>query len=110
MKYLIPESKINKIILDYLNDNVSPDYNWGHGLHDFYRDEIEKYNQYTFPINGDDGYTYYGYYSGHKNVLEISEWLSDKLTALFGDNWQPVFNDWFEERSGLKIGTTIIDE
>ena len=24
MKYLIPESKINKIILDYLNDNVSP--------------------------------------------------------------------------------------
>ena len=110
MKYLITESKIKQIILDYLNDNVSPDYDWGPDLYKFYRNEIKKYNSYSFPINDEEAYTFYGEYASHKNVLEISEWLSNKLTALFGDNWQPVFNDWFEERSGLKIGTTIIDK
>jgi hypothetical protein len=110
MKYLFTESKINKIILDYLNDNVYPDYDWGPDLYDFYRDEIRKYNSYSFPINDVEAYAFYGEYANDKNVLEISEWLSNKLTALFGDNWQPVFNDWFEERSGLKIGTTIIDK
>ena len=110
MKYLITKSKINQIILDYLNDNVYPDYDWGPDLHKVYRNEIKKYNSYSFPINDEEAYTFYGYYSGHKNVLEISEWLSDKLTSLFGNNWQPVFNDWFEEKSGLKIGITIIDK
>ena len=104
MKYIITESKINQIILDYLNDNVYPDYDWGPDLYDFYKKEIRKYNSYTFPVDGYDGYTYYGEYANHKNVLEIHTWLSDKLTALFGDNWRPVFNDWFEEGSGLKIG------
>jgi hypothetical protein len=110
MKYLITESKINQIILDYLNDNVYPDYDWGPDLYDFYKDEIRKSNSYSFPINDVEAYAFYGEYANHKNVLEISEWLSNKLTALFGDYWIPVFNDWFEERSGLKIGTTIIDK
>ena len=107
MKHIITESKINQIILDYLNDNVYPDYDWGPDLYDFYRDEIRNYNSHSFPINDMEAYTFYGEYGNHKNVLEISEWLSDKLTALFGDNWQPVFNDWFEENSGLKIDINL---
>jgi len=34
--------------------------------------------------------------------------LVDKLTTLFGNFWQPVFKDWFEENSGLEVKKMII--
>lgn len=103
MKYRITESKINQIILSYLNDNMYPDYDWGHELHDFYRREIWRYNTYTFPINDVESYTYYGEYNGQKNLLEILPQVSEPLTSLFGDKWIPVFKEWFEKNSGLEV-------
>ena len=108
MKYIITESKINQIILNYLNDNVYPDYGWGPNLHNFYKGEIKRFNSYTFAINVDEAYTYYGLNNNNRNVLEIYGWLSEKLTSLFGNMWIPVFREWFEDMTGLEINKLII--
>jgi hypothetical protein len=108
MKYIITESKIKQIILNYLNDYVYPNYSSGPYVHNFYKGEIKRYNSYTFGINDDEGYTYYGLYDNDRNVLEIYPWLSEKLSALFGDKWVPVFREWFEDMTGLEINKLII--
>jgi hypothetical protein len=36
--------------------------------------------------------------------------LSEKLTSLFNNKWLPVFKEWFEDNSGLKVMQIINDE
>ena len=98
MKILITESKVNQIIRKYLESACYPDYNWGPELHDFYRKDVEKYGAYEFQINDEIAYAYYD-----TGTLEIYPWLSEKLTSLFGNRWEPVFIEWFEDNSGLKV-------
>jgi hypothetical protein len=31
------------------------------------------------------------------------DFVSDKLTSLFGDLWIPVFKEWFEKNSNLDV-------
>jgi hypothetical protein len=115
MKYLITESKLESTIHSYLTHYIHPDYNWGPELHDFYREDVKKYGRYDFLINDDIAYTYDGY-QGYADSDEVEEigilyilpWLVDKLTTLFGNFWQPVFKDWFEENSGLEVKKMII--
>jgi hypothetical protein len=108
MKYIISESKINQIILNYLNDNVYPDYSSGPYVHNFYQSQIDRFNSYTFGVNDEEAYTYYGLNDYNRNVLEIYGWLSEKLTSLFGNKWIPVFREWFEDMTGLEINKLII--
>lgn len=110
MKFTISESKMYSVIFNYLTHYVHPDYNWGPELHDFYQEDVKKYGMYDFLINDDIAYTYHGYQSNPFNdeleeigVLFIESWLANKLTTLFGNFWQPVFKDWFEENSGLEV-------
>lgn len=35
--------------------------------------------------------------------LDIMDFVSDKLTSLFGDLWIPVFKEWFEKNSKLEV-------
>jgi hypothetical protein len=32
---------------------------------------------------------------------------AEKLDGLFGDNWKPVFKEWFKENFGLEIKTIL---
>ena len=98
MKIIISENKVNQIIRKYLDDDFYPDYNWGPELHDFYKKDVKRYGSYEFQINDETAYVYY-----NTKTLEIYPWLDEKLTSLFGNKWLPVFKEWFEENSGLKV-------
>jgi len=109
MKVNVTKPKLNNIIKDYLTNNIYPDYDWGPELHDFYREDVEKYGSVNFYIDDSEAYNYHGYsdlLSGEiqeVGILYIEKWLSNKLSSLFGNFWVPVFKDWFEENSGLKV-------
>ena len=102
MKYLITESKAKEVILKYLDYYIEPDYGWGPELHDFYREDVERHGSYDFVINDRLAYSYW---DGNYNdkFLEMMPWVYDKLDGLFGDMWEPIFIEWFEKNSGLKV-------
>jgi hypothetical protein len=99
------EKDHNKFIYQYLTENYYPDYNWGPELHDFYREDIEKYGVYDFPIDDRYAYTYLGEWDGYDYLytLAVHEWLNKELTSLFGDKWIPIFKKWFENNTGLEV-------
>lgn len=102
MKYLITESKAKEVILKFLDYYIEPDYSWGPELHDFYREDVEKYGSYDFLINDSLAYSYWD--GNHNNkLLEVMPWVYNKLDGLFGDMWEPIFIEWFEKNSGLKV-------
>lgn len=104
MKYLITENKLNDVILKFLDYYIEPDYSWGPELHDFYREDVEKYGSYDFIINDRLGYVYYdGKNMPIKNLLEVRPFVYEKLDGLFGNKWEPIFIKWFEKNSGLKV-------
>ena len=105
MKYIIPESKINQIIYDFIKDRYYPDYNWGPELHDFYRKDVKKHGAYDFMVNDKLAYRYYGEYDGYDYLylLEVEEWIANELSTIFNDLWIPVFIKWFEDNSGLEV-------
>lgn len=109
MKILISENKINWLIREYLDDEYYPDYDWGPELHDFYKKDVKRYGGYEFEVNDKIAYAYYdsGFYD---KTLIIFPWLSEKLTSLFNNKWLPVFKEWFEDNSGLKVIQIINDE
>jgi hypothetical protein len=105
MKYIIPESKINQIIYDFIKDRYYPDYNWGPELHDFYRKDVKKHGAYDFMVNDKLAYRYYGEYDGYDYLylLEVEDWIANELTSIFNDLWMPIFIKWFEDNSGLEV-------
>ena len=104
MKYVITESKLNKVIYDYLTDMYYPDYKWGPELHDFYRKDVNKFGYYDFMIDDQTAYVYYGTYDKDKEgKLEVTSWLSQDLTSVFWNLWIPIFIELFQENSGLEV-------
>jgi hypothetical protein len=102
MKVVITESRLEKAITDYLDDSFYPDYNWGPELHDFYREDVERFGGYDFEVNDEVAYSYFNS-GGYTKTLIISKWLTKRLTSLFGHLWEPVFIKWFEDNSGLEV-------
>ena len=51
MKVIITENRAEQVILKYLDKYIEPDYSWGPELHDFYKEDIERYGSYDFVIN-----------------------------------------------------------
>lgn len=96
MKIIISENRVNQVIRKYLDETFYPDYGWDNP--DFYQKDVKQYGSYEFQINDETAYVYY-----NTKTLEIYPWLDEKLTSLFGDKWLPVFKEWFEENSGLKV-------
>ena len=85
MKYIIPESKINQIIYDFIKDRYYPDYNWGPELHDFYREDVKRHGSYDFEVNDKLAYRYYGEYDGYDYLylLEVEQWIANELSSIF---------------------------
>ena len=102
MKVIINKSKIESIILKYLDDNFYPDYNWGPELHKFYRSDVKRHGYYDFVINDEQAYSYFNMEHGN-NLLEVMPWVCEELDGLFGKLWEPVFIEWFEKNSGLPV-------
>lgn len=108
MKYIITESRVKDVIVGYLERYAHPDYDIGFELHDFYQNEIKTYGSYSFTIDDIEAYTYWGEYGGFKNRLEVHKGFFDDLTQKFGQMWIPIFKDWFEEKTGLKINRMLM--
>lgn len=123
MKYIITESKLERAIISYLDDNFYPDYGWDD--EEYYRGELEINNELDFYINDMDSYIYYGCNSGEKNdkhfepsgkleyykcpLLLIYPAVSQQLNSYFGDMWKPIFKKWFEENTGLTVNQITDD-
>jgi len=102
MKYLITESKLKDVIEKFLDFHIEPDYSWGPHLHDFYREDVERHGNYDFVINDRLAYSYWDG-NGNDKFLEVMPWVYEKLDGFFGNMWKPIFIEWFEKNSGLKV-------
>jgi len=105
MNVKLPKERIINIITKYLDRDVEPDYSWGPELHDFYEEDVKRHGSFDFVINDKLSYSYLGG-SGQfecQYCLFIEDYLSNRLTNLFGNLWIPIFKEWFEINSGLKV-------
>lgn len=111
MKIQIRQEQLNNLILNYLNKNYVPDYGWGSDLFDFYKNEVRTWNYVSFNINDILSFVYFekSHSTNQDRVLLINPWLGDDLTSLFGDFWIPVFKDWFESNTNLKVDNIRVD-
>jgi hypothetical protein len=119
MKYIITESKLERAIISYLDENFIPDYGWSNP--DVYQTTVKQYGDCDFFINDQDSYIYYGcnarggsntdkYFgpNGHLHsfecpLLSIYPSVSQQLNNYFGDMWKPIFKKWFEENTKLIV-------
>jgi len=117
MKVVITESRLESLIIDYLNDSYYPDYGWED--EEYYRGELKINNKLNFYIDDIDSYIYYGCNSGEKNdknfepsgkleyykcpLLSIYPYMAQRLDSAFGDIWKPIFKKWFEDNTGLEV-------
>ena len=122
MKVVITESRLESLIIDYLNDSYYPDYGWkGNSKSDIgYQDEIDKWGDIVFFVDDQESYIYYGcnanagpedeFFAGYGHLhnyecplLSISPYMSQRLDSAFGDIWKPIFKKWFEDNTGLEV-------
>jgi hypothetical protein len=102
MKVIITENRAEQVILKYLDRYIEPDYSWGPELHDFYKEDIERYGSYDFVIDDTLSYSYWleDDYTGR---LDVTPRVYNELDGLFGNMWEDLFVEWFEKNSGLKV-------
>jgi hypothetical protein len=131
MKYIINESKINKIIYNFIDDyydfnNISFTHPYEYD-DDGYENEDENiidyyYGDYQGIDDSDFIFTYYSYeyYSSdipseniHKEkapILEIrDDEIIERLNALFGMMWKPIFKQWFIDNFNLPVKTIVTE-
>ena len=127
MKVVITESRLEGLIIDYLNDSYYPDYGWkGNSKSDVgYQDEVDRWGDLVFFIDDRDSYVYYGCNAGSENdkmfntyghlrnykcpLLSIYPRVSERLDSTFGDIWKPIFKKWFENNTGLEVAQLTTD-
>ncbi len=103
MKIIITESKLNNTIVNYLDENFYPDYGWV--SQEDYSNEINKYGSYDFYINDEPRYTFS--VGDGVSELYVRDSTIEPLSDLFGDFWIPVFKEWFEKNTGLKVDSMV---
>ena len=122
MKVVITESRLESLIIDYLNDSYYPDYGWkGNSKSDIgYQDEVDKWGDVLFFVDDRESYIYYGcnanagpedeFFAGYGHLhnyecplLSIYPYMSQRLDSAFGDIWKPIFKKWFEDNTGLEV-------
>lgn len=123
MKVLITESRLEKLVMDYLDDIYIPDYGWSYPF--VYRKDVKQYGDLVFFINDQDSYVYYGCNAGSENdrlfasygnlhnykcpLLSVYPHVGERLAMMFGDIWEPIFKKWFEEHTGLEVAQLTTD-
>lgn len=104
---IFSEGKMDNLIVDYLNINLYPDYNWEPHASDLYRQDLERVGFFDFKVNDLPGYSYVGEKGGFSGfdpktlMIEPDVWKT--LDNYFGDRWESVFVKWFEDNTGLPV-------
>ena len=124
MKIIIAESKLDSIILNYINDmfpiedihfteHMDEDGNPDDSAYSFYFGDYNDGEEIIFRWYGKE------YWCGDdteilRHRIEQSPVLYfedsndfNKLTSMFGDKWEPVFIKWFTKNFGLNVKTVI---
>jgi hypothetical protein len=128
MKVVITESRLEKVITDYLDDFYYPNYGWkGNSRSDIgYQDEVDKWGDIVFFVDDQESYIYYGcnanagpedeFFAGYGHLhnyecplLSIYPYMAKKLDSTFGDIWKPIFKKWFEDNTGLEVAQFTTD-
>ncbi len=124
MKYIITESKLEEIIVNYLNNMYDiNDINWKHPLeNDEETDNWDEDPNRLYFYKGDDEYDdriFIWYDKEYWNVersdnakkfYENAPILDfengndlETLNGYFGDKWVPVFKKWFKDNFGITV-------
>ena len=118
MKYIITEQQAERLtqtILDYLNDNLTPIKGWQKTKE--YKKELKENDSELFLFIEDveqPGEKDHMWYSTHTNphvsikkedspVVLIPDSKAIALDGYFGDMWKPIFIEWFQNNTGLKV-------
>ena len=119
MKYIISESKLEKLMVDYF-DEVFPVHkiNWTYPYEEFEDGtEGEDPNRIEFYIGdwGDDNTLFRWYACEYFNrdsfaqstcpEIAIDPPYGNLLVSLFGDRWENPFKKWFTDNFNLKVKT-----
>ena len=125
MKLIITENRLHNLILNYIEDAYPiDDINYTEGYDDLGNPDDSSYVFYFGDYDDEYGETifrWYGenYWDGDDTELlrlriEQSPMLhfedsrdSEKLDSLFGNNWKPIFKEWFEKYFDLNIKTIL---
>ena len=112
MKYIISESRLNGIIVQFLDDTFHADHIWGPELYPLYKHEMDRHGYYEFHNKYDIPlYAYVGkdnLVSGYMDkvgakTIMIRPAVWQVLDNYFGDRWESVFVKWFEDNTGLSV-------
>ena len=118
MKIIITESRLEKVVTDYLDDIYVPDYGWSYPY--VYQKDVNQYGDLVFFIDDKDSYIYYGcnanagpedeFFAGYGHLhnykcplLSVYPVVAQRLDSTFGDIWKPIFKKWFEKNTGLEV-------
>ena len=121
MKYIIAESRLDKVVTEYLNE-IFPldDVNYLNPIeyNDDTREEYEDETRVEFYLGDyEDGETtifkWYdcGYFNPGSSAQDICPTVviehpyDDRLIAYFGDKWEEPFKKWFTENFDLPVKT-----
>ena len=124
MKVLITESRLESLIIDYLNDSYYPDYGWANP--DVYQKDVKQYGDVLFFVDDRESYIYYGcnanagpedeFFAGYGHLhnykcplLSVYPVVAQRLDSTFGEIWKPIFKKWFEEHTGLEVAQLTTD-
>ena len=127
MKVLITESRLEKLVIDYLDDIYVPDYGWNeNNRYGSYQQDVDKFGDLVFFIDDQDSYIYYGcnanagpedeFFAGYGHLhnykcplLSVYPAVAQRLDSTFGDIWKPIFKKWFEKNTGLEVTQLTTD-
>lgn len=105
-KYIISESRLDKLIYDYLDKNFTPDDGWLTPVR--YTIYFYRFHSYQFKVNDKIVFVYVKTVV-KPDILNKPESLivwdraAGPLTDWFGDMWKPVMVKWFEDHTGLEV-------
>ena len=124
MKIIITESKLDSIILKYINDEfnvkdihyteiMDSDGNPDDSAYEFYLGDysddetvFRMYNKHYWVGDGDTDLVRYRIEQSPLLVIDDSN-IINKMNGLFNDKWKPVFKRWFSKNFGFNIKTII---
>jgi hypothetical protein len=127
MKYIVTEEqfktaeqsvrayRLERTILEYLDNHLSPFEGWN--SYEEYQIELEENSGelfiFTVESDGDAGTDDHMWYSicdnqnltepmpeGHCPVVVLPSSSYDALEGYFGNNWKPIFKEWFTKNTG----------
>ena len=122
MKYIISESQLEKVIIDYF-DEIFPieEIHWTHPYQEFDDgSEGEDFNRVEFYRgNYEDENTvfrwydceYFAWFSQLRErcpIVSLEYPYQNTLEGYFGDSWMLPFKNWFEQKFEFKVKTVVI--